>query len=352
MTNTEMKTAPSSRRPLDGTGVLRIPGLKNKKSFKIGTWNVRTLYEAGKLRNLLLEIQRMDIQITGVCETRWSDATTFHSEDYAVYTSGTRDRSHKNGVAIIISKSLGNSVRNFVPFSDRVMLLQLAIKPVNINIVQVYAPTTDHDDGELEMFYQHISTSKLKATKKDEITLIIGDWNAKVGRETRENVSGKYGLGVCNARGNRRTVLSGRRIYLITNTWYKLPYRRLYTWTLPQHTQENVVRNQIDYILINRRFRNCIKPTKTYPGADVHSDHNLLCSKLNIRLKKNSKPIKRSRMQQEILKEPEILKNLSQEVNGNMHTIVTPSENKSVEDNWQDIKVSLRNENIDEMIKP
>jgi len=85
--------------------------------------------------------------------------------------------------SIILNKSLSRSVRNFAPLSDRVMLLQLAMRPINVNIVQVYAPTTDHNDDEVEKFYQQIKDI-MKATKKHEITLILGDWNAKVGRET------------------------------------------------------------------------------------------------------------------------------------------------------------------------
>jgi len=84
----------------------------------------------------------------------------------------------------------------------------------------------------------------------------------------------QYGLEVRNDRGKRLIQFCQEEEFVITNTWYSLPNRRLYTWTSPQHTQNNIVRNQIDYILINRRFRSSNKSTKTYPG-DVHSDHNL-----------------------------------------------------------------------------
>lgn len=67
---------------------------------------------------------------------------------------------------------------------------------------------------------------------------------------------------------------------------YDLPARRLYTWTSPAHTEDIIVRNQIDFILINRRFRNGIKSVKTYPSADAGSDHNLLLAKVKIKLRK------------------------------------------------------------------
>lgn len=83
------------------------------------------------------------------------------------------------------------------------MLLQLVMRPINVNFVQVcHVPTTDHDDDEVEEFYQPIK-DVMKATKKHEIIIIMGDWNAKEGRETTENVTGHHDLGIRNDRGKR-----------------------------------------------------------------------------------------------------------------------------------------------------
>lgn len=69
--------------------------------------------------------------------------------------------------------------------------------------------------------------------------------------------------------------------FWITNTWFKQNKRRLYTWKNPGDR----IRFQIDYILINQRFKNSIKNPKTYPGADLDTDHNLLAAELKTRLK-------------------------------------------------------------------
>ena len=69
---------------------------------------------------------------------------------------------------------------------------------------------------------------------------------------------------------------------MIANTYFQHPKRRLYTWRSPG----DIYRNQIDFILINKRFRNAVKQARTYPGADVGSDHNPLMIKMNIKLKK------------------------------------------------------------------
>ena len=73
---------------------------------------------------------------------------------------------------------------------------------------------------------------------------------------------------------------------IATNTWFKQPRRRLYTWTSP----DGLHRNQIDYILIQKRWRSMIKSAKTMPGADCGTDHELLVATIQVKLKKTKKP--------------------------------------------------------------
>lgn len=95
--------------------------------------------------------------------------------------------------------------------------------------------------------------------------------NAKIGRE-KEKIVGRYGLGECNERGDRLLQFCQENEFIIKNT-YKLLKRRLYTWRAPSDKADRIVRNQIDNILINAKYRNAIKSVKAYPGADVESDH-------------------------------------------------------------------------------
>ncbi|PNF28361.1 hypothetical protein B7P43_G17331 [Cryptotermes secundus] len=73
-----------------------------------------------------------------------------------------------------------------------------------------------------------------------------------------------------------------RNVLIVTNTWFKKPKRRLYTWKAPGDRR----RHQLDYILVKHRFRNSVKDVKTLPGADIDSDPNLLVAKFQTRLKK------------------------------------------------------------------
>lgn len=118
----------------------------------------------------------------------------------------------------------------------------------------------------------------------------MGDMNAKIGMGCVEDIIENHGLGVRNARGDTLAEFCLEKQMVITNTYFKLPERRLYTWRSPADTPRRITRNQIDYICINKRYRNSVKWAKTYPGADVHSDHNLLAAKIKLRFKRTIKP--------------------------------------------------------------
>ena len=77
-------------------------------------------------------------------------------------------------------------------------------KPLNITAIQVYAPTSNAEEAEEEWFYEDLQ-DLLEITPKKDVLFIIGDWNAKVGRQETPGVTGKLGLGVQNESGERLT---------------------------------------------------------------------------------------------------------------------------------------------------
>ena len=83
----------------------------------------------------------------------------------------------------------------------------------------------------------------------------MGDWNAKIGDKAVEGISGTRGLGDGNEAGERMIELCEANELIVTNTWYKQPICRLDTWTSP----DGLHRNQIDYFLIQKRWRCMIK---------------------------------------------------------------------------------------------
>ena len=105
-------------------------------------------------------------------------------------------------------------------------------KPFNIMIIQVYAPTSDDEEAEVEQFYEDLQDFLELAPKKD-VLLIIGDWNAKVGSQETPGVTGKFGLGVWNEAGQRLIDFCQANGLVIANTLFQQHKRRRYTWTSP-----------------------------------------------------------------------------------------------------------------------
>ena len=117
-------------------------------------------------------------------------------------------------------------------------------KPFNITVIQVYAPTSNAGEAEVEQFYEDLQDLEHQKKKKN-VLFIIGDWNAKVGSQETPGVTGKFVLGVQNEAGQRLIVFCQENALVIANTLFQQHKRRLYTCTL----LDGLHRNQIDYIL-------------------------------------------------------------------------------------------------------
>ena len=103
-------------------------------------------------------------------------------------------------------------------------------KPFNITVIQVYAPTSNAEEAEVERFYEDLQ-DLLELTPPKNILFIIGDWNAKGGSQEIPEVTGKLGLGVQNETGQRLIEFCQENTLVIANTLFQQHKKRLYTWT-------------------------------------------------------------------------------------------------------------------------
>ena len=103
-------------------------------------------------------------------------------------------------------------------------------KPFNITVIQVYAPTSNAEEAEVEEVYEDLQ-DLLELTPKKDVLFIIGDWSAKVGSQEIPGVTGKFGLGVQNEAGQRLIEFCQEKALVIANTLFQKHKRRLYTWT-------------------------------------------------------------------------------------------------------------------------
>ena len=257
---------------------------KRKKDHikTVATWNVRTMMQKGKLDNIKRERNRVKISIMGLCEVRWKRTGTKTSDSYKIIYSG--GDKHERGVGVILDSRTAKTLKGYWTISDRVMLVRMKGTPFDTSIIQVYAPTSESTEEEIEKFYEELDKAKSFCNSQDVI-LVMGDFNAKVGSLRHEDTVGPFGLGRKNERGEKLTEWASMNDMAVGNTWYKHPMRRLWTWKSPGDS----ARNQIDYILINKRFRNGLLNVKTRPGADCYSDHVPVVGKIRIKLKKTGK---------------------------------------------------------------
>ena len=100
-------------------------------------------------------------------------------------------------------------------------------KPINITVIQVYAPTNNTEEAEVEQFYEDLQ-DLLKLTPPKDALFIIGDWNAKVGSQEAPGVTVKFGLGIRNEAGQRLIEFCQQNTLVIANTLFQQQKRRLY----------------------------------------------------------------------------------------------------------------------------
>ena len=123
---------------------------RGRENITIATWNVRTLSQTGKLKELTHEMERYNWHLLWLCEARWKNAGDVQTDEgHVLYYSGEENR-HTNGVGFLVNTSIKNTALGCQPVSSRLMTIRLRAKPFNITVAQVYAPTTDYGDEYIE----------------------------------------------------------------------------------------------------------------------------------------------------------------------------------------------------------
>ena len=137
-------------------------------------------------------------------------------------------------------------------------------KPFNITVIQVYAPTSNAEEAEVEWFYEDLQDLLELTPKKKGVLFIIGDRKAKVWSQEIPVVTDKFGLRVQNEAGQKLIEFCQENTLVIANTLFQQHKRILYTRTSPDGQYEN----QIDYILCSQRWKSSIQSAETKEGAE------------------------------------------------------------------------------------
>ena len=174
---------------------------------------------------------RVNADILGISELKWTGMGEFNSDDHYIYYCG-QESIRRNGVAIMVNKRVQNAVLGCNLKNNRMISVCLQGKPFNITVIQVYATASNAEEAEVERFYEDLQ-DLLELTPKKDVLFIIGDWNAKVGSQETPELTGKYGLRMRNEAGQRLIEFCQENALVIANTLFQQHKRRLYTWTSP-----------------------------------------------------------------------------------------------------------------------
>ena len=187
----------------------------------------------GELAVVKQEMARVNVDIIGISELKWTGMGEFNSHDHYIYYCG-QESLRRNGAAIMVNKRVRNAVLGCNLKNDRMISICFKGKPFNITVIQVYALTRNAEEVEVEWFYEDLQD--LELTAKTDVLFILGDWNAKVGSEETPGVTGKFGLGVQNETGQRLRERDwiGHSKHSLLTTQEKTLHMDITRWSIPK----------------------------------------------------------------------------------------------------------------------
>ena len=132
----------------------------------------------GKLEVVKQEMARVNVDILGISELKWTGMGEFNSGDHYIYYCG-QESLRRNGVAIIVNRRVQSAVLGCNLKNDRMISAHFQGKPLNIMVIQVYAQTSNTEEADVERFCEDLQDF-VELTTENDVLFIIGDWNAKV----------------------------------------------------------------------------------------------------------------------------------------------------------------------------
>ena len=260
--------------------------LKCKQTIQIATFNVRTLNRIGQLPELTASAVEHKIDIICIQEHRYT-----HTEDIKYHETGNgwtlvTVSAWKNsvnatvgGVEMLIGPRALKTLNSIERIQPRMMAATFNGNP-KATIISCYSPTNVSEKTELVTFYEELS-SLVCSIPKHNLLVNGGDMNAKIGK----NRNNKYNLHNTSNRNGQHLIdfmIENRLTCLNTN--YQKREGKLWTYTYANNSKA-----QIDYVFINRKWKNSAMNCEAYSSFEgVSSDHQIVTAKLRLSLRKNA----------------------------------------------------------------
>ena len=153
---------------------------------------------------------KVNIDILGISEPKWSGIGEFKSDDHYIYYCG-QESLRRNGVAIMVNKSPKCST-SMQSQKQQNHLCSFPRQTIQYHSNPIYAPTSNAEEAEVEQFYEDLQ-NLVELTPQKDVFFIIGYWNAKVGSQEIPGVTGKFDLGVQNETGQTKANSFAKRMH-------------------------------------------------------------------------------------------------------------------------------------------
>ncbi|XP_062532962.1 craniofacial development protein 2-like [Bombyx mori] len=225
-------------------------------------------------------MKEYNIHILGLSETRWNGfGETQCDFGYSLLYSGKEeDATREYGVGMLLSRSANSSLLSWKPVSERIICARFSTRVRKVTVIQCYAPTNSASTDVKSQFYEQLGHT-LKGIKKQDIVILMGDINAKMGNDNvdREYYMGQYGATLTI---NENGELFGDHGLVIGGTLFKHKECHKVTWISP----DGKTKNQIDHVAISKTWRSSLLDVRNKRGADIDSDHHLVVAEVRLKI--------------------------------------------------------------------
>ncbi|KAH0817300.1 hypothetical protein GEV33_005491 [Tenebrio molitor] len=319
--------------------------VKVKKVYKIGQDKQKEKLERKEIYiDSALTLTEREIQknirdfakkerINGATETRWPGKGKIDKMNYTLYYAGEKKQG-KNGTAFLVGGGIRNKIMQYEAVDGRISWIRIENKQANITMINAYAPTENSKQEEKTKFYDKLEKVREKV-KRNDILMIVGDFNAKIGKEERnEGVAGKETIhDITNNNGAKICDLAAATNTFIVSTQYRHKREHKITWMIPGGTEGN----QIDHMLISKKWKRIIQNARTYRGANVDSDHLLVVAKMRMKVVKQTGGSRKNRWDVEKLNHTRHNDEYKKEMRKKLET---REEEVDIEEKWKNLKES------------
>ena len=235
---------------------------------------------------VMKELQRYRIDIAALSETRLADEGSLREEGggYTFFWKGkpqAEDRIHSVGFAV--RTALLKSIPALpVGISKRLMNLRIPLSKTRyLTVISAYAPTLTSPDEAKEQFYEHFD-QVIRSTPQSDKLVVLGDFNARVGKEhsSWEGILGRHGVGKVNDNGLLLLSKCAEHSLCITNTLFRLANKYEATWMHPRSKHWHM----IDFIIVRQCDIRDVRVTCAMRGAECWTDHRLVRAVLTLHI--------------------------------------------------------------------